>query len=75
MQEFIDFMPGRDFQEALPDNMYVYPVDSTVPLPEGWKKYAPASPKPYVEPAEPHHREPEHLAATVARPDQQMTRG
>ncbi len=53
MKEFIDFMLERDFQEALPDNMYVYPVDSTVPLPSAWAKYAKVSPKPYaVDPAE-----------------------
>ncbi len=48
MQEFIDFMLGRTFQAALPDNMYVYPVDSTVQLPADWAKFAPVAPKPYV---------------------------
>ncbi|MCW2826527.1 MAG: transporter, periplasmic binding protein thiB subfamily [Marmoricola sp.] len=53
MQEFIDFMLGRQFQAALPDNMYVYPVDTSVRLPESWAKFAKASPKPYsVAPAE-----------------------
>ena len=42
MQEFIDFMLGREFQEALPDNMYVYPVDAGVALPDAWKR----SPRP-----------------------------
>jgi thiamine transport system substrate-binding protein len=48
MKKFIDFMSGKSFQAGLPDNMYVYPVDSTVALPAGWAKYAPVSPKPYV---------------------------
>jgi thiamine transport system substrate-binding protein len=53
MQEFIDFMLGREFQAALPDNMYVYPVDSAVKLPDAWAKFAQVSPKPYtVDPAE-----------------------
>jgi thiamine transport system substrate-binding protein len=53
MQEFIDFMLGRKFQAALPDNMYVYPVDTSVQLPEDWGKFAPVAPKPYaVDPAE-----------------------
>ncbi|MEO7351430.1 MAG: thiamine ABC transporter substrate-binding protein, partial [Marmoricola sp.] len=53
MQEFIDFMLGREFQEALPDNMYVYPVDRSVALPEAWAKFAEVAAKPYaVEPAE-----------------------
>ncbi|MCZ4500620.1 MAG: transporter substrate-binding protein [Marmoricola sp.] len=53
MQKFIDFMSARSFQAALPDNMYVYPVDSTVALPDGWAAYAPVAAKPYaVDPAE-----------------------
>ena len=53
MQKFIDFMLGREFQEALPDNMYVYPVDSSAALPEAWAKFARVAPKPYeVDPAE-----------------------
>ena len=46
MQKFIDFMLEQDFQAALPDNMYVYPVDSSVELPEAWAAYAQAAPKP-----------------------------
>jgi thiamine transport system substrate-binding protein len=45
-QEFIDFMLGKEFQAALPDNMYVYPVDTTIALPAGWKQWAPTSPDP-----------------------------
>ena len=53
MQEFIDFMLGRKFQAALPDNMYVYPVDRSVQLPKAWAKFAQVAPKPYsVAPAE-----------------------
>lgn len=36
-QAFIDFMLGKAFQAALPENMYVFPVDSTVALPAAWK--------------------------------------
>ncbi|MFL6023137.1 MAG: thiamine ABC transporter substrate binding subunit [Marmoricola sp.] len=53
MQEFIDFMSKQSFQKALPDNMYVYPVDTTTTLPAGWATYAPVAPKPYaVDPAD-----------------------
>jgi len=45
-QEFIDFMLGKEFQAALPENMYVYPVDSAVALPADWAKWAPTSPHP-----------------------------
>ena len=52
-QEFVDFMLTREFQQALPDNMYVYPVDTTVGLPTGWDTWAPVATKPYVvEPAD-----------------------
>lgn len=47
---FIDFMLTRQFQQALPDNMYVYPVDTTVPLPTTWAKYATVAPHPYTVP-------------------------
>lgn len=51
-QEFIDFMLGKEFQAALPDNMYVYPVDTSVALPEGWSTWAPTSPHPVDVPAD-----------------------
>lgn len=50
-QEFIDFMLGQEFQAALPDNMYVYPVDTTVALPDGWETWAPTAPEPVDVPA------------------------
>jgi thiamine transport system substrate-binding protein len=37
---FVDFMTGRQFQEALPDNMYVYPVDPDAALPPAWAEHA-----------------------------------
>jgi thiamine transport system substrate-binding protein len=49
-QAFIDFMLSRPFQKALPDNMYVYPVDTTVPLPPTWAKYAAVAPHPFTVP-------------------------
>ena len=53
MRKFIAFMSGKDFQAALPEQMYVYPADKTVALPADWKQFAPVSPKPYVvDPAE-----------------------
>jgi len=45
-QKFIDFMLTESFQAALPDNMYVYPVDTTVALPAGWSEWAPTAPEP-----------------------------
>ena len=37
---FVDFMADREFQEALPDNMYVYPVDPDAKLPPAWTEHA-----------------------------------
>ncbi len=51
MEQFIDFMLGRDFQAALPENMYVYPVDGEVALPETWAEFAPPAPDPLSLPA------------------------
>ncbi|MET3961479.1 thiamine transport system substrate-binding protein [Marmoricola sp. OAE513] len=51
MQKFIDFMIGDDFQAALPDNMFVYPVNTAIKLPAGWAEYAPTAKKPISVPA------------------------
>jgi thiamine transport system substrate-binding protein len=48
MRKLIDFMLAERFQAALPESMYVYPVDSTVQLPQAWAKHAPVAPKPYL---------------------------
>jgi thiamine transport system substrate-binding protein len=48
MRKFIDFMLEREFQAAIPDNMYVYPVDSSVQLPKAWARFAPVAPHPYA---------------------------
>ncbi len=46
MKKFIDFMLKGDFQSALPDNMYVYPIDAAVKLPDSWAAYAKTAPEP-----------------------------
>ena len=48
MRKFIAFMRGKDFQAALPEQMYVYPIDKGVALPADWKRFAPVSPRPYA---------------------------
>ena len=48
---FIDFMERRRFQEALPDNMYVFPVDDRAELPATWAKYAKVAEHPFTVPA------------------------
>jgi thiamine transport system substrate-binding protein len=39
-QALVDFMLGESFQAALPENMYVFPVDDSVELPELWARWA-----------------------------------
>jgi thiamine transport system substrate-binding protein len=52
-QALVDFMLSRPFQEALPDAMYVFPVDAGVPLPPDWAQFAPQPDDAYtVDPAE-----------------------
>lgn len=52
-QAFIDFMLGQQFQESLPDSMYVFPVNPAATLPRLWARWAPAASAPItVDPAE-----------------------
>ena len=39
-QALVDFMLSRPFQEALPDAMYVFPVDAGAALPPDWAQFA-----------------------------------
>ena len=49
----VDFLVGRSFQTALPDSMYVYPVDDQAALPPLWERWAEPSPDPVeVDPAQ-----------------------
>ncbi len=50
-KRFLDFMLSTSFQAALPDNMYVYPVDTAVALPKGWDTWAPTAEEPIVVPS------------------------
>ncbi|HEX6248957.1 MAG TPA: thiamine ABC transporter substrate-binding protein, partial [Nocardioidaceae bacterium] len=52
-QAFVDFLLTPAFQEALPENMYVFPVDDGVELPEVWAQWAETPEDPLsVDPAE-----------------------
>jgi thiamine transport system substrate-binding protein len=41
-EKFIDFMLSKQFQEDVPSQMFVYPVNPNVALPEAFTKYAQA---------------------------------
>jgi thiamine transport system substrate-binding protein len=45
-EAFIDFLVGREFQESLPDNMFVFPVNQDAELPELWARWAKPAPEP-----------------------------
>jgi thiamine transport system substrate-binding protein len=39
----VEFMKSADFQAALPNSMYVYPIDNSIELPREWSEFAPAA--------------------------------
>ncbi len=45
-EHFIDFMLGKEFQEDMPLQMFVFPVNTTAALPEVFLKYAQAVEQP-----------------------------
>ncbi|WP_084038722.1 thiamine ABC transporter substrate binding subunit [Demequina sp. NBRC 110053] len=45
-QAVVDWMLSDEFQANLPDNMYVYPVSSSVDVPEAWAEFAPLADDP-----------------------------
>jgi thiamine transport system substrate-binding protein len=49
-EAFVRFMTQRAFQQALPDSMYVFPVDDGAPLPPVWEKFARTAPRPLTLP-------------------------
>lgn len=48
-EKLVKFLTEKTFQKSLPDSMYVYPVDTSIALPEAWAKWAPAATKPVGE--------------------------
>lgn len=47
-QQVIDWLLSAEVQADLPGSMYVYPVDSSVPLPDSWAQFAPQPDAPYT---------------------------
>jgi len=43
---FIEFLLSTEFQESLPEEMFMYPVNDEVELPEAWSEYADLSDDP-----------------------------
>jgi thiamine transport system substrate-binding protein len=52
-EKFVDFMLSKQFQEDMPLQMFVYPVNPEATLPDAFVKYAQIPEKPaYIDPAE-----------------------
>ncbi|RXR25300.1 thiamine ABC transporter substrate-binding protein [Oerskovia turbata] len=52
-KKLVDFLVSDAFQADVADNMYMYPANSDITLPEGWAQFAPLSPEPFeVAPAD-----------------------
>lgn len=49
-QKFIDFLLSEKVQSQIPEQMYMYPVDSAVALPDAWATYAAKVDKPLTLP-------------------------
>ncbi|MBX9246537.1 thiamine ABC transporter substrate-binding protein [Actinotalea ferrariae] len=45
-QQVVDWLLSPEVQADLPGSMYVYPVDSSVELPEAWSRFAPQPEEP-----------------------------
>jgi len=62
-EALVDFMVSERFQKALPESMYVFPVDTTVELPDVWARWAETAEDPLqVDPAEVTRNRDEWLA-------------
>ena len=49
-RKVVDFLLSDEVQAALPDNMYVFPVDDATTLPKDWAKFATQPQSPYSVP-------------------------
>jgi len=44
----VDFMLGETFQSDIPENMFVYPANSTIPLPDSFERFGATADDPLV---------------------------
>ena len=45
-QQLLDFLVSETFQADVADQMYMYPADDSVTLPDGWAEFAPLAEEP-----------------------------
>jgi len=46
-QQLLDFLVSEPFQADVPGQMYMYPADDSVALPDGWAEFAPLADEPF----------------------------
>ena len=46
-QRLLDFLVSEPFQADVPGQMYMYPADDSVALPDGWAEFAPLADEPF----------------------------
>ena len=51
-QQLVDFLFSTTVQNDIPENMYVYPVNSKATLPDGWDQYPVAENPYFIDPAD-----------------------
>jgi thiamine transport system substrate-binding protein len=66
-QRLVDFLVSEAFQTDVPGQMYMYPADDSVALPDGWAEFAPLADEPFeVAPADVSAHRDEWIKAWTA---------
>lgn len=66
-QQLVDFLVSEAFQADVPGQMYMYPADDSVALPDGWAEFAPLADEPFeVAPADVSAHRDEWIKAWTA---------
>ncbi|MFE6233632.1 thiamine ABC transporter substrate binding subunit [Cellulosimicrobium sp. NPDC057862] len=66
-QQLVDFLVSEAFQSDVPGQMYMYPADDAVALPDGWAEFAPLADEPFeVAPADVSAHRDEWIKAWTA---------
>jgi len=65
-QQLVDFLFSTTVQNDIPENMYVYPVNSKATLPDGWDAYPVAEQPYFIDPADIDANREEWLAVWAA---------
>jgi thiamine transport system substrate-binding protein len=47
-RQLVDFLLSTEVQASIPESMYMYPVDASVPLPAAWETFGPLAAEPFT---------------------------